>query len=248
MEAEVKTDLAKTDKMEIEQPSAGALGMIERLIAKGVTADNVAALKELHAMHIDQEERNAKKAFAMAFRAMQAELPPIIPTKIVPDKNGNTKFKYAPYDELMRIVGPIMQKHGFAPSFSTKFNEGRVTSVCTLIHDDGHERTNEYSVRIGSGPPGATESQADGAANQYAQRGALCDALNIVIQGRDNEAKDLGAPVTFAQSESLRQRVYETKSDERAFLKFAGAQTFETIPSTRYAELDAFLKRKEGRA
>ena len=246
----MKSELTKTAQLPLtsdEQPTFGALAMIDRMIEKGITADNVAALKELRGMHIDQEERNAKKAFSKAFREMQAELPPIAPTKIVPDKQGNTKFKYAPYDELMRIVGPIMQKHGFAPSFSTKFHEGRVISVCTLIHDDGHERTNEYSVRIGSGPPGATESQADGAANQYAQRGALCDALNIVIQGRDNDARDLGAPVTADQAEDLRQRVADTKSNEAVFLKFAGATKYEDIPAVRYKDLDAMLRTKEGR-
>ena len=229
-------------------PAAGAMEMMDRLIEKGVTPETVAVLKELRLMHIDDQERNAKAAFATAFREMQSELPAIAPMTEVPNKDGSLRYKFASYDQLKKIVGPIMQKHGFAVSFSTKLEGNRVVSICTLTHDAGFSRSNEYYCRIGSGPPGSSESQADGAANSYAQRGALCDALDIVIQGRDNDARDLGAPVTFAQSESLRQRVYETKSDERAFLKFAGAQTFETIPSTRYAELDAFLKRKEGRA
>lgn len=240
------TDLAKTEKLALEaqSPVSGAMGMIERLIEKGITTENVAALKELRAMHIDQEERDAKRAFATAFREMQAALPAIAPTKIVPNKEGGVRFKYAPYDELMKIVGPIMQKFGFAATFSTKFQEGRVTSLCTLTHDAGHERTNEYSVRIGGGPPGASESQADGAANQYAQRGALSDALNLVILGRDNEAKDLGAPVSHDQAEDLRQRVKDAKLSVTSFLKWAGATSFETIPETSYKKLDAYLKSK----
>jgi len=241
------TELAKTERLDLDaKPTTGggAMAMIEQLIAKGVTSDNVAALKELRGMYIDEEERHAKRAFAEAFRAMQNELPAIAPTKIVPNKDGSTRFKYAPYDELMKTVGPVMQKHGFSATFSTKFNEGRVTSVCTLIHDLGHERTNEYSVRIGSGPPGATESQADGAANQYAQRGALSDALNLVILGRENDARDLGASVTHDQAEDLRQRVKDAKLNEGAFLKWAGAPDYETIPATRYERLSAYLKEK----
>lgn len=244
----MKNELMQAERMDLEHASNPIGAMLKAVVEKGLTADNAAALEKITELYMKVEAENARKSFSKAFIEMQSELPAIAPTKIVPNKDGSTRFKYAPYDELMKMVGPILRKHGFAPSFSTKFQEGRVTSVCKLLHVSGHSETNEYSVRIGSGPPGATESQADGAANQYAQRGALCDALNLVITGRDNEAKDLGAPITFAQSEDLRRRVWETKSDEKAFLKYAGGDTYETIPETRYKECDALLKRKEGRA
>lgn len=240
--------LVKAEKMETASASNPIAATLQAIVDKGLTSDNAAALEKITDLYMKVEAENARKAFNTAFCEMQEELPAIQPTKAVPNNDGSTRYMYAPYDSLMKIVGPVMRKHGFSPSFSTKFSDGRVTSICTLIHIGGHERTNEYSVRIGKGPPGSSDSQADGAANQYAQRGALCDALNIVILGRDNDARDLGGCITPDQAEDFRQRVHETRSDEKAFLKFAGGASFETIPETRWKELDAFLRRKEGRA
>lgn len=247
----MKAELVKTERMDLsaeDQASSGALGMIERLITKGVTADNVAALKELRAMHIDEEDRDAKRQFNAAFVALQAELPAIHPIKEVKGNNGALMYCYAPYEEIMARIAPLLTKHGFAVAFTTKYTDNRAVAVCTLMHSAGHEKTNEYAVRAGGGQSWLTDAQRDGSAMTYAQRGALCDCFNIVVTGRDNDAREIGAVVTPDQAEDLRQRVGDTGSNEAAFLKFAGGATFDTIPANRYKELDTFLKRKEGRA
>ena len=116
------------------------------------------------------------------------------------------------------------------------------------MHRGGHERSNPYSVRIGSGPPGCSESQADGSAHSYAKRGALCDALNIVVHGIDNDARMEGGKVTAEQAEELERRAQLTNSNIAAFLKLAGATKFAEIPATKYDLLDDMLKRKESKS
>jgi hypothetical protein len=244
-----KNELATVEKSPLAtrqpEPSVGAL--MQAVIEKGITPDTVGVMERLCELRRQVKADDARAAFAAAFVELQAEMPVIHATKTIPAKDGSIRSAFAPYEEIMRQVAPLLKKHGFTVSFSKKFNEGRVSAFCTLMHCAGHEKTNEYQVRIGQGPPGCSESQADGAAHMYAMRGALRDALGITVAGLDNDAREVGPAIEWDKAENLRQRVLETKSSEAAFLKFAGATSYETIPANRWNDLDALLRAKEGR-
>ena len=227
-----------------KEPSIGE--MMKAVIDGGVTKDAVEVMAKLCELRNQEDLRNAKRDFASAFVELQAEMPVIQPTQPVPNKDGTLRYKYAPYDAIMKQVAPLLKKWGFTLSFSTQVGDGRVTAFCTLMHRGGHERTNQYAVRIGGGPPGSTETQADGAAYTYAQRGALCDALGITVAGKDTDARDLGAPVTDDQAEDLRQRVQAGKVNESSFLKWCQAVSFETIPAAMYDKASTWLKKEKG--
>ena len=119
-----------------------------------------------------------------------------------------------------------------------------MVSICTLRHVGGFSQSNEFAVRIGGGPPGATETQADGAAKTYAKRGALCDALNIVVE-HDDDARMIGQAIGAALAKDLEDRVKKVGADREAFLKYAGATKFEEISDERWPVLDELLTRKE---
>lgn len=225
-------------------PSPGM--MLKAVIEKGVTAENVAAVKELTALMIQMEDRNAAKQFAQAFSDLQKVMPTIQAERTVPDKNGGVKFKYAPTEDIMKQLQPHLCEHGFSVSFSQKLGDKTVTSICTVRHQGGHAQTTEFTVRAGSGPYGGTERDADVAGGTVAQREALCDAFNIVRR-RDGNAGFIGRPITPDQVEELAHRVAMTNSNREAFLKFAGAKTFQEISSEKYPILDEFLAKKEGR-
>lgn len=218
--------------------------MLQSVIAQGITEQNVAALDKLCTLYERMESKAAEKMFAAAFCDLQNELPAVQATQAVPTKDGGVKFKFAPYTEIMRQVQPLLSKHGFTVRFSQLSEEGKITMTCTLMHVGGHSIVNQFTVRIGSGPPGASEAQADGSAGAYAQRGALCDALNIVVR-HDDDARVEGAKITADQAFELSRRVMETNSDREAFLRYAGAATFADIPSSKYMMLDASLRKKE---
>ena len=221
--------------------------LIKQLVEQGkLNTEGVGAIKEL--VHLQEHllDRAAEQRFAAAFGALQTELGTFNATKSVPDKQGNTRYTYLPYDEIMRTVQPLLQKHGFSVSFSTDFKDARIVQTCTLQHSSGHHRDYLAFVRAGAGPYGATETQADGAAMTYAKRYALCNALNIVVE-HDTDARAEGAPITTEQAQTLREMVTETKSDEAGFLKYAGAASYEEIGSNRYAALFAALQKKAHR-
>lgn len=226
-----------------QEPSVAL--MMQTVIDKGVTADNVAALEKLCDLYERMQAKSAEQEFNAAFAKLQAELPKIDATKPVPNKDGTIRYKFAPFEEIMSQVQPFLTQHGFSVSFNTKpVDGGRLTVVCTLRHISGHSQQNEFGVRIGGGPPGSTETQADGAAKTYAKRGALSDALNIVVE-HDDDARMQGKPISKAEAEDLEYRVKQCGANVEAFLKYAGAANFESIPDDRYDALDALLKRKE---
>ena len=221
--------------------------LIRELVKGGLNAENVGGLERLVALAERQEARQAEKDSAAAFVALQSEMPRIFKTKAVPDKNGNLKYKFAPYEYIMEQVKPLLQKHGFTITFSMGFNEGRVIQSCTLQHTGGHSRTNQFMARVGSGPPGSSEAQGDGAASTYAKRFALCDALALVIENDTDgrpDARNEGAPVTEDQALYLEDLVKQTKSDKAAFLKYAGASDYASIGSERFEALSRSLNKK----
>lgn len=231
-------------ELAVVQPTP--LSLMEKVIAGGLTADSVGVMERL--VNLDREMRkdDAARQFNSAFNALQSEMPAVEADRPVPDKLGNTKYLYAPFESIMAQVKPLLLKHGFALSFSMDFRDGRVIQHCTLSHIGGHSRTNTFMARVGGGPPGSSEAQGDGAASTYAKRFALCGALNIVIE-RDVDGADArkeGAPITEDQALWLRDAVKRTKSDEAAFLKYAGAATYEEIGSERYDQLYKSLNKK----
>jgi len=243
----VSTELVTTSTA-LAASSAPIAAMLQAVIEKGITAENIAGLEKLVELYERQQARDAERQFAAAFTALQSEMPPIHAMKPVPDKFGNLKYRFAPYEEIMAAVRPILLRNGFTVTFTMVIADGRVTQSCTLQHTGGHSRTNQFMVRIGNGPPGASEAQADGAAATYAKRHALCAALNIVVDqdtdGRTPDAAVEGAPIAPDKAAYLRELVAETKSDEAAFLKFAGAATYSEIGSAKYDLLVAALHKK----
>lgn len=225
-----------------DEPSVGL--MLQSFIEHGITAENVSAFEKLCDVRAKMKKEEQQEEFARAFAAMQAETGSVMATRNVTNKDGSLRYKFAPYEEIMRTVQPMLKRHGFAVTFDTKINEGRITSICTLMHTSGHTRSNEFAVRIGQGPPGSTDTQADGAAKTYAKRGALCDALNIVVE-IDDDARLRGKPIDDMAADFLRQRVKELNVDEAKFLRFAAAATFEEIALDRLEELHATLDRRE---
>jgi len=218
--------------------------MLQKVIEGGITADNVAALESLVGLYDRMQAKDAERKFNEAFAKLQSELASVNATRTVPDKQGNLKYRFAPYEDIMETVKPVLIANGFAVSFTSRFGDGRMVSICTLRHVGGFSQSNEFAVRIGGGPPGATETQADGAAKTYAKRGALCDALNIVVE-HDDDARMIGQAIGAALAKDLEDRVKKVGADREAFLKYAGATKFEEISDERWPVLDELLTRKE---
>lgn len=240
-------ELAPVQPLAVGEPD-GALSLESafRAVVDGtIKAEHVAVMKELLAM-------DAERKFNSAFVALQADLPTIVATTVIPNRG-----KYERFEDIMRVVGPLLTKHGFTVSFSQDCKENRIIETCTLSHAAGHSRPNSFAVR--PSPPqvsktGVTDplAMSDCKAATTAKRNALCNALNIVIrQDILNEEADAAiegdpnAKVSPEQAEELERRVKLTNSNVPAFLRFAAADKFSEIAANKYSEMDAMLRRKE---
>ena len=205
---------------------------------KALDKDSLEVMKQLLAM-------DSERKFNMAFVAMQAEMPVIVATSIIPNRG-----KYERYEDILRKVSPIMSRHGFSVSFSQDVSENRIVETCKLMHIGGHSQSNSFAVRAGG--KADSDTQADCKASTTAKRNAFCNALNIVIAQdiftAENDAAiegDPNAKITPEQADELERRVHETNSNVPAFLKFAGAANFDSIPAHKYEEMNLMLQRKE---
>ncbi len=233
--------------LEIEVPHAksepSVALMLQKVIDGGITADNVSALESLVGLYDRMQAKNAEREFASALVTLQGETIRVQATKSVDVRDGIPRYKFAPYEEIMSVVQPMLTRHGFSVTFDTRIEADRLYSVCTLTHKSGHSRSNQFAVRF-SKPPGSSDPQGDMSTKNYAKRGAFCDCLNISIE-HDDDARMIGQPLGSALAGDLAARVEEVGADREAFLKFAGAKTFEEISDERWEMLDSLLKRKE---
>lgn len=228
----------------IRRPAPSVAEMLQAVVEKGITNENVLALEKITELYWKVEEKNAEKAFVRSFVAMQEQMKSVQATIAVPDKQGHIKWKIAAFEQIDSQARPIYQSHGFAVSFAEGDSKpGKITKLCILQHIEGHTRTNPYSLTIGGGA-GGDLTNADTIAHSRAKRGALCDALHIVISHLEDDAAEDGAPITADQAQALRRRVIAANIDQAAFLKYAVSESFETIPSGKLSTLNEWLDKK----
>ena len=186
-------DLA--ERQEAQAPAVAGetgavLAMIER-VATNPEAD-MDKLERLLDMQERVMNRNAMQAFKASMAAMQADLPVI-------EKNGQIKVDgkvrstYARYEDIMRIVKPILQMHGFAVSFRTGAGDGVVNITGVLMHRDGHREETGMPLPIDKSGSKNTV-QAIGSSTSYGKRYVLCSLLNIATGDEDDDGQmaDLG--------------------------------------------------------
>ena len=211
------------------------------VMSKDLDAEKLSVMKQLLAM-------NAETQFNIAFVAMQSEIPVIVAESVIPNRG-----KYQRYEDIMQKdgVAKILSKHGFCVAFEQEYKANIITVTCILRHAGGHSHRTPFSVRVGG--KADSETQADCKASTTAKRNALCQALNITIrqdclQNEDDDASLLGnqsAFVTPTQAQELEHRAKMLNCDIPALFKFCRAESFATIPASKYHELDELLLRKE---
>jgi hypothetical protein len=219
--------------------------ILQAVIERGVTAENVAVIEQMIALHERMEMREAERQYAKAYHALMAEIPKIAATRPVEDKQGNVKYYIAALSDIDKQLRPMASKFGFTYRWAESDSgaPNKVTEHCIVQHVGGHKEISPYTVRM-SAPPSANDSQADVSTHQYARRGSLCDAFAIVVD-HDDDARLEGKAITEAEAEDLKERVKLLEVDEEKFLAYAGAETYEAISEGRFASLLWFLDKRE---
>jgi hypothetical protein len=239
----------KSEAGAVARPIPTAIDILQAAIEKGITAENVAVVKEIRQMVREEREDAAKTAFNRAFFALRKEMPIAYADKQVKTDSGALAFQYCSPQEIRDVLEPLMLRHGFCTMTSQEMDgETKVTVTVSLMHEAGHSVNGTFTIRVGQENRLVKGPQVVAGATTAAERHCLIKlfGLRTRISG-EADARNIGSPITPEQAFELERRVAETNSDAAKFLKFAGAAKFTEIMSGRYDELDAFLRKKEQR-
>lgn len=218
-------------------------------------------MKALLDMQERIEERDAKKAFTVAFNALQAELPIIDRDGKIDHSaegtSGTTKSgrralqtKYATYPNLNRVVGPLLKKHGF--TFSSAMEpepSGPMVVVSTLEHVAGHARTTHFRVTADASG-GKNNQQGWGSSQQYGMRYNMIALLNIVTEAKEDQDNDGFPPsttITKKQLEELIKLADDVGADKAKFCEVMGVEAMAQIPASQFELAKQQLNRKRKR-
>ncbi len=167
--------------LQSDHPMLDLATMLQGLVMNPeVPVDKLEKIIELHE-RIQRE--SAKAQFFNAFAKMQRKLPVIIARK----KTNNGK--YAPLEDIMEQVRPILADFGFSISHRNEFPDGGgIKTIGTLAHQAGYERSSEFVTQTDK-TGNKNDVQAIGSAMQYGRRYTTNDLLNIVTRNEDDDAK-----------------------------------------------------------
>lgn len=224
MEAEVISEQMQPTEI-IAQPnqSVNVEALISQGIDKGLSVDT---MERLLAMRRELKAEFAKEAFDRSMAAFQSECPIIGKSKAVnftSKRTGSkTSYSYAPLDEIIKQVKPLLQRHGFSYSFDTQTN-GMVTNFCTVTHELGHSKTNKFEVPIDK-EAYMNEQQKFGSANTFGKRYAFLNAFGILTGDEDDDSNS---------NEPLQDRDWKNEATQNPYNKPVSAtSSFTSRPAS----------------
>lgn len=166
-----------------EARPATPLTLVQMAIDQGADLDR---LERLMALQVQWEEREAKKAYNVAFAAFKDEAVRIIKNRAVTD--GPLKGKrYAELYAVVNAITPALSKHGLSASWKlTKDDKDWIEVTCALKHVGGYSE----AVSMG-GPPdsgGAKNAiMARASTVSYLERYTLKAITGLSEQEDDND-------------------------------------------------------------
>ena len=161
----------------------------------------------------------AKEAYQFHFSQFAAELPPVERDGMV-DLGSKGRYLFSTYEEMDRVLRPLLVKHGLALQFWSSDAERENT---VIIHGElfgwGWQRESVYPVPPDAGP-GRNALQARGSSQTYAKR-YIADLLcNIVRKGIDNDGRgNVDNFIDGKQVKELEALIEATNTDVMRFLE-----------------------------
>lgn len=235
-------------QMPVPSDVAAFMNVIERASANPEFDAN--KLEKLLTMYERIMDRNAQRAFNVAFADMQAKLPVITAHGKI-EYNGKVISEYAEFEDINDAIKPILHEHGFGLMFKVKGADGSVAVTPILIHREGHREEGE-PLELGADTSGGKNSvQAMGSSTSYGKRYAVIPFLNITTRGEDDDGQAGGAKlITEGEQATLKALMEEVKQDRAKFFTYASSKarrqikSLAEIPASLYAELVKSLEKK----
>lgn len=209
-------------------------------------------LRELVQMDREMRQEQAALDYAAALAAFQDECPPLHKSKNVSfvTKSGNAvDYDYAPLDEIVKIIRPVLRKHGLSFKWDATTTGGMLTCICTVWHVNGHRETSSFTLPTENASTMSAQQKVR-AANTFAQRTSLEAALGLVATG-DNDAVSREVdptPITATQVTILEDGIEEVGVNRAKFLKWLGVEKLSELRDTDYDKAINAIEAKRGKS
>lgn len=252
------TDTAVAHRPEIPPPAVtdapGSLLAAIVTLSKDPAVD-ADKLERLLAMQERMEARASEAEFNRALHAAQAEIPAIAKNNTLELKDRTGKdlgsYNFLSFEDMMKVLGPIMQRHGFTVTFDMAQRQGEgggAVMTGTLLHTAGHSKTASIPLALDAGP-GRNNLQAMGSTASYGRRYVLELLFNIVRKGADDDGRTGGTKlVTVEQAAEIDTLLRETKTDAAKFLQYFEVTDVRNLSVDNYVPVKNILLTKQRRA
>jgi len=227
-------------------------GLVAAVQKGGMTAESVAAVKELTALYERMQDRDARKQFNAALAAFQAKCPKIPRTKqagkatSVGQRSGASfSYTYFGLDDIAATIDPYVREHGFSYSFDRAMSEGGkdLLVTCIVRHVGGHEERTTFPIPAEGALQSGSSAQKREAADTYGMRRALCGAFGLTWVDPDpEETKDDGPRLSEDQVIEIEELLEVNGITGKRLLKFKDFYDVESIkdlPAKGFEEIKA---------
>lgn len=233
----------------IERPStapAQAFGafLMDALRDPEISADKLQIMLQMRREVLADQ---AREAYQEHFAAFSAEMPTVERDGMVELGEGKGRYPFTTYEQMDKILRPLLVKHGFSLQFwSTDAENKDWIIVHGALIGWGWQRESVYPVPPDVGR-GRNALQARGSAQSYAKR-YIADLLcNIVRKGIDDDARRaMQASIDPKQVAELARLMKATKTNEASFLKamITGVEKIDDVSPRDYARVLMVLQAK----
>jgi|ERR1051326_7278125 hypothetical protein len=209
--------------------SSTLLGVIAR--AASDPQVDVAKMERLLEMQLKVMDRAAEVSFNKALARLKAQLPRITKNGAILLKSDQ-RIQYAKYEDIHDAVMPLMTEHGFTVTYSAELaSNGTLLRVtATFRHADGHHDSGSVFLPLTDESGAKNKVQGAGSILSYGKRYALCQYLDIVTEGADDDgAQGDAQPISERQQSEIIDLIADSGANEAKFLEFMHVSAVEEI-------------------
>lgn len=221
--------------------------LLQRALDRNVPVE---AMEKLVSLHERVSDRQARAEFFEARAKFQAECPPIPRSASVDyvTKNGGVvKYSYADLDAIVRVVKPILHRHGFAYTWDFEEQAGKLICQFRLTHIGGHSEVSKYTNPISQSEK-MSPSQNVGSCATVARRQSMVSGLGLTDTDDDPDGADVCETITDKQEADLVSLIQEVGADGGKFLAWLKVAKLADLPASRYAgAVQALEAKRRGR-
>ena len=239
--------LQKMEPGAVAAPALTSLDILNAAVSGGITSESVGVVERIIAMRREEVSAENKAKFNRAFFRLRKEINTMdfYADKQAKTDNGAIAFTYCSEKELATKLEPVLFKHGFTMLFGQRDEKEKSAAIITLIHEDGHEETREYSVRSGGTNRVKDATMADTGATTSAWRHLVIKMFGLKSRIKeDSDPRNEGSRIDPKYADELEHRA-EMLNAKKVILEMAGAKTFREIMSGRAPVIENAIAIKE---